>query len=530
MSAFPVKWRPTIGMITAAVIASVLILPLIGLLFFRLYENQLVRQTEGELIGQAALLSAIYADAIETAPPGAFPIGPGRPSHDPAIEIDERYAPIIPALDLATSPVLPGRPPAAPVRAPINADALQVGARLTALTATTQRTTLAGFRVLDANGVVIGGREEIGASLAHLEEVRAALAGNFSAVLRVRGEQSPTPPLYSISRGTQIRVFVALPVFVDDRVRGVVYVSRTPDNILRQLYRERGKVAAAVLLVLAAAIAIGAVFVRTIARPMRDLAERAEDITRGRRDVIGPLPHHGTQELASLTQSFMSMAKRLSDRSDYLSTFANHVSHELKSPVTAIRGAAELMRDSESSMKPEERDRFLKNVLDDADRISALLDRLRELARADNPELGGATTLDAIVRQLRERFDDTEITFEAQADRAIAISEENALIVFGHLLDNSVRHGATRVTLRAQADGDEVRIDVGDDGAGVSSGNRERVFDPFFTTRRAEGGTGMGLGIVRALLRAHGGDIALAESDRGAAFVLKLPAADAPTD
>ena len=69
-----------------------------------------------------------------------------------------------------------------------------------------------------------------------------------------------------------------------------------------------------------------------------------KELTNGRADAIGPLKRHGTRELASLTQSFMTMAKRLQDRSDYLSSFANHVSHELKSPLTAIKGFAQLAR------------------------------------------------------------------------------------------------------------------------------------------------------------------------------------------
>lgn len=523
MSLYPDKWRPTIGMITAAVIVSVVMLPLVGLLFFRIYENQLVRQTESELIAQAAMLSAVYAQAIDEAEPGAFPVGPERPPHDPAVIVDERYAPILPSLDLASSAILPARPTPLPATTPASANALQIGDGLTAIAAETQRTTLAGFRMLDANGVAIGGREDIGMSFAHLEEVREAMQGRFRSLMRMR-EDSPPPPIYSISRGTRIRVFVAFPVFVDDHVRGVVYASRTPDHILRNLYRERDKVAASVLLVLIAAIAIGAMFVRAIARPMRELAVRAEEITNGRLEAIGPLRRHGTRELASLTQSFMTMAKRLSDRSDYLSNFASHVSHELKTPLTAIKGAAELMRDAESSMTPEQRERFLSNVLADSERISVLLDRLREMARADNPELGGVSNLAEITRALRERFTDLEIIISGEA-AALGMSAENAQIVFGHLLDNAQRHGAKRVEIAALAEEGGVRVRVSDDGAGVSPGNRARVFDPFFTTRRAEGGTGMGLGIVRALLRAHGGDIALEDTDAGAVFVLTLPAA-----
>jgi signal transduction histidine kinase len=521
----PDKWRPSIGMITAAVILSVLVLPLIGLIFFRLYENQLVRQAEGELIAQAAMMAAVYERAIAASEAGAFPVGPARPAHDPAVQIDERYAPILPALDLASSPILAARPAAREAQtSPPNADALRVGAELTQVIEETQRTTLAGFRLLDAQGRVIGGRGDIGLSFAHAGEVQEALAGRFSAVMRMRDDKTPAPPLYSISRGTNIRVFVAFPVFVDDRLRGVVYASRTPDNILRNLYRERDKVAAAAIMALLAALIIGAVFVRTIARPMRELAQRAQAITKGQTDAIGPLNRHGTRELASLTQSFMSMARRLSDRSAYLSNFASHVSHELKTPLTAIKGAAELMRDADTSMTPEERERFLSNVLSDVTRISALLERLREMARADNPELGGAVAMADLALALRVRFAELDLSVSGES-ATLSLSPENAQIVFGHLLDNAVNHGATRVEIAASEEAETVRVRVADNGSGVSAGNRERIFDPFFTTRRAEGGTGMGLGIVRALLRAHGGDIALSESQSGAAFVLTLPPA-----
>lgn len=526
MNAAARKWRPSIGMITSAVIVSVLVLPLVGLLFFRLYENQLVRQTESELIAQAAMLAAVYAEEIEAAPVGAFPVGAPRPARDPAVEIDERYAPILPSLDLASSIILAARPHADIATAPPDARELEVGERLATISTAAQRTTLAGFRILDANGTVIGGRADVGLSLAHVAEIHAAMGGRFRSVMRVRDELTETPPIYSISRGTKIRIFVAFPVFVDEHVRGVIYVSRTPDNILRHLYRERDKVIWAVLMVLTAASVIGLVFVRTIARPMRDLAGKAEEIAAGRSGAIGPLKRNGTRELASLSQSFMTMAKRLSERSDYLSVFANHVSHELKSPLTSIKGAAELMRDNEGAMTPEQRDRFLSNLLTDAERISVLLDRLRDMARADNPALGGAVTLSEIIPALKERFADLQIVTDTDTAPALAMSSENAQIIFSHLLDNALRHGATSVSIHASALEGRVVIHVNDNGGGISEGNRARVFDPFFTTRRAEGGTGMGLGIVRALLRAHGGDIELGHSEAGAMFVLTAPPAE----
>lgn len=513
------KWRPTLGMVTAAVIAAVLVLPLVGLVFFRLYENQLVRQTEGELIAQAAMLSAIYAREIE-ASGDAFPVGPEKP---PSLSLDPdgRYAPIIPSLDLASSRILVPRPASAAAPAAINAGEILAGLKLQQVMRDTQVVTLAGFRLLDASGTVIGGRGDVGRSFADLEEVQTAMSGRFSSMLRLRDEDEPPPPLYSISRGTKIRVFVAMPVFVDNKLRGIVYVSRTPDNILRHLYRERDRVTLAALLMLAVAAVIGFLFVRAVTRPMRDLVGRAESISRGDRSAIGPLPHHGTRELAGLTQSFMAMAKRLSDRSDYLSTFASHVSHELKSPLTSIKGAAELVRDNES-MAPEKREQFLSNILADADRMILLLERLRDLARADNPDLGGETTLAAVAERLRQDCEGVEIALEGEGETPVQMSPDNAAIIFAHLADNARRHGAKRVTLAARREGVRYFVEVRDDGAGISPGNRARVFDAFFTTRRAEGGTGMGLGIVRAMLQAHGGDIRLAESAQGAAFELRF--------
>src|SRR5262249_33779204 len=152
------KWRPTLGMITAALIAAALVLPLVGLVFFRLYENQLVRQTESELIAQSAMLAAIYGREIEAAPEGAFPIGPARPPFDPARTVDERYAPIVPMLDLALSPILPARPASQQADKPLGPDAILLGQRLEHITRETQLTTLAGFRLLDAEGRAILGK------------------------------------------------------------------------------------------------------------------------------------------------------------------------------------------------------------------------------------------------------------------------------------------------------------------------------------------------------------------------------------
>lgn len=278
----------------------------------------------------------------------------------------------------------------------------------------------------------------------------------------------------------------------------------------------------AVGIALGAAFVAGYVFVRAVSRPVRELAARAERITHGDEAAIGPLQRHGTRELATLSDAFMRMAASLSARSAYIRTFSRHVSHELKSPLTSIRGAAELLRDSET-MSAAERARFLENIIADSERMSHLLDRLHQHARAETLTVTGSVTLDEIIKPLQSRFSMLVIAAEGELRTPLAMSAENALIVFDHLAANALAHGASTLTINAAVLDDNLRIEVSDDGGGIAPDRLERVFEPFFTTRREYGGTGMGLTITRAMLAAHGGSICAAPSDNGARFELSLP-------
>jgi signal transduction histidine kinase len=518
------KWRPRLGLVVFAVFAAVLALPLAGVFFFRIYENQLIHETESELIAQSVMLAAVVAHELDASPPPGEELGPAVAP--PATE-GGRYAPLAPKLDLAGDAVLPRRPDAEPAPRPAAADYVELGARLAPIMIETQRETLAGFRLLDPRGVVIGGREETGLSLAHVPEVAEALQGRFASVLRLRVSKHEPPPLYSASRGTGLRIFVAHPVLWRGRVAGVVYVSRTPSNVFKHLYDERSKVALASLAVLLLAAGLGYVFHRTITHPVHALIARTNAMARGDRDALKPLDRHGTEEFAQLAQSFLDMAAGLAHRSDVVATFAAHVSHELKSPLTSIKGAAELLRDDVGAAEPmtdETKRRFLDNIARDAERLSQLVNRLREMARAEQSPLGGRVRLATILAHLKTAFPQLDIRRRQADDPTLAMSEENARIVFVHLADNALRHGAKRLDIEVSRDGESIDVLLRDDGAGVSPANRTRIFDHFFTTRRESGGAGMGLTIVRAMLRAHGGDIVLADSEKGAAFLVTIPA------
>lgn len=523
------KWRPSIGQVIFTALAAAATLPLVGLFFFRLYDNQLIHQTQAELIAQSRVLAAVYAREVEARLSGGIVLGAEIPP-EARPDRDDQLTPIRPALDLAADgDLLRRRPDALPANSPVSPPYAEIGTRLTPIIMETQKVTLAGFRILDSRGVVIAGRDEVGQSLAHIEEVATALRGQYRAVLRTRKPDKPPPPIYSISRGVGVHVFSAMPVVVNNRVAGVVYTSRTPSNIFDHLYQERGKFILAALAVVFATIVIGLVFSRTITRPMRELVDRAARISRGDRDAFQPLAHYGTRELAQLSHSFLDMAEQLSRRSDYIATFSAHLTHELKSPLTSIKGAAELLQDSLQSKSDTltrmEQRNFISNILGDTGRLEIMTQRLRELARAESAPQNEHTELSLVIGGLKSRFPTRAIDASGCIDRSIGMSSEKALIVLSHLTDNAIRHNAKNVRLEAVATEACVRMTVSNDGDPISEPNREKIFDAFFTTRRDTGGTGMGLSIVHAVMTSHGGSIRLVPTPEGVAFELQFPAA-----
>ena len=278
----------------------------------------------------------------------------------------------------------------------------------------------------------------------------------------------------------------------------------------------------AAAIVLGVTLVIGFVFVRVITRPMYELMERTARIAAGDTEAIRPLSHHGTREMAELSDAFLDMARKLQARSDTIRTFASHVSHELKSPLTAIQGAAELLRDAGQEMDAATRARFQNNIVADTERMNQLVRRLIELARAESAGTAAETTS---LAEALERFQPgVAVAVAAGAALRFRMSGENAAILFSNLADNSARHGASRFVLSARHQGGVVVIAASDDGAGISPDNRARIFSPFFTTRRETGGTGMGLSIVAALLKAHEGSIRLVDGERGATFEIEIPA------
>ncbi len=509
--------------ILLVVTMTVLILPLASLYFFRIYENELVQQTERELISQAAALAASYRLLLRNETPPGTVYG----KYLPDLPMDDsEYRPILPVLSLI-DPIQPRRPEAMPASYSADPLAQQLGLRFKPAMQETLRVTLSGIRLLDINGTVIAGREETGLSLAHIPEVERALQGYYASTIRQRLSGQPPPPLYSISRGTLIRVFVAFPIIENRYLQGVVYLSRTPENIIKHLYAVKEMV----FLVSAGMLALVALLVAfvssSISRPIRELINQTHRIRQGKQKQIEPLKYPVTREIAQLSDSFVHLSRELNERNDYLRRFATHMSHEFKTPLTAMQGALELLRDHLDTMDHATQQRFIGNLLADTQRLRQLVNRLLELARADAIETTQKTCrLYAVLDDLQSAFADRglRLTYRDLPDSELNIAPEVLTMALHNLFENSLQHGAGEIEISSSfSDGNRIQFNLQDNGNGISQANLDKIFTPFFTTRRSDGGTGLGLAITLSLLKAYQGSIIALPSASGALFSLSLP-------
>lgn len=255
----------------------------------------------------------------------------------------------------------------------------------------------------------------------------------------------------------------------------------------------------------AATAIVGFLLWRLVLRPVYALTAHANAVRDGRTDAPRP-ESFGTPEFTTLAQAVIDMGATLQDREAGLRAYTDHVTHELKSPLTSLMGAAELLEED-----PPEPDRtqLLDTIRTSSRTMRDQLDALRRLAAAREPLGPGPVTLSDAVAGV-----EAGIPLNLTHDAQLPIDAQALSAILTHLAQNAAAHGATRLDIAAQANG----FTVTDDGPGIAPGNRDRVFDPFFTTRRDTGGTGMGLAIVRTMLQAAGGDITLLASDTGAAF------------
>jgi len=495
-------------------------LPGVAALALRVYENALVRQTEAELTAQSAAIAASAALLW----PGVATPAPQDSADDPRESFDDAPS----RVDLRSSPVLPERPAASATPARTEPTAQQVANRLAPAIAETKRATLASILLLDQQGLLLNGRDR-GLSLAQVPEVRSALSGVPRTVLRHNDAYLRDTPLDWISRATSIRMHQARPVVVHGEVVGVVLVARSPRALFRGMWEDRGKIALGVAAIFALLLVLTGVLARAIVSPVERLSRASKALAQGRHSAPRR-PTLEVREIGSLYDDFAAMSAAIARRSRYLRDFAAALSHEFKTPLAGLSGGIELLQDHGATMAEDDRQRFLANMAADAGRLSRLVSRLMELAQADmgRADPAACTDLGPLLGTVAQglRRDDFSIALDIPADLPALAAEAGAVeAILITLAENARQAGASQLTITARASDGDVLIRLTDNGPGIPAADRDRVFDPFFTSKRASGGTGLGLPIARALAENGHGQLELEPSEVGTTFALTLPAA-----
>jgi signal transduction histidine kinase len=281
------------------------------------------------------------------------------------------------------------------------------------------------------------------------------------------------------------------------------------------------------LLVLLVAAGTWVVIGRTL-RPVEDIRAEVAAISEDDLDRRVPVPATG-DEVSRLATTMNSMLDRLQEGSRRQRTFVADASHELQSPLTALRSQLEVAL----AQRDDDWETTARSLLADTDEMERLVRDLLYLARVQeggDPPRSALLDLDDVVLE--------EVTrLRATTDVRIVTAEVSAAPVHGdgdalrrlvrNLLENAVRHAGSLVRVRLGSGAGAVRLEVADDGAGVAAADRERVFDRFFAAPGARTrGTrsGLGLAIARELAIRHGGTLRVTEGDLpGAHFVFVLP-------
>jgi signal transduction histidine kinase len=358
------------------------------------------------------------------------------------------------------------------------------------------------------------------------KELTAATRGNYGA-------------RWELSKDRRyVHYYVALPIFLDGAVVAVAHVSRHTGQITKAIQKMVHDQRIALLITVVITALASAVFAQTLTRPLRRLTKAASDHAKGVGDP--DLPVLGRDEIGELGRAVAHMSREIERRNQYNKEFVGTVMHELITPLTAIKGAAEVL-DNGAGADSGARQKFLSNIRFEVERMIRMVGELTELTRLDT-EIPTAEKDDVdycefvvnVIDRMRPMFND------GHAQLIVSVTEKPVVtrVVPGHieqvltnLVTNAMRYtpasGQIEIRVETQPDG-TVETQVKDDGCGIATENIGRVFDRYFTTEPKgeprEYGTGLGLAIAKSIVESYQGSIQVVSTPgEGAVFSFLLP-------
>jgi two-component system OmpR family sensor kinase len=341
-------------------------------------------------------------------------------------------------------------------------------------------------------------------------------------------------------RGSTVYLAVPTDSFVG-RARVVVVATDAVDtSVLRESFP---LLVPAGLVVLALAAAVAAWLARRLTRPIHEIERAAQQLATGDLSARAAVARSTDDELAALATTLNEMAAQLDAARDSEHAFLVSISHDLRTPLTSIRGYAEALADGTlDDADPEGRARAATVIGAEARRLERLVGDLLDLSRLDSRQFSlhpRPCDVNSVARDAAEAFAPKaqelgcSLTIRPGVALPADLDPDRLAQIVANLVENALKYATSRVEVSSAALGEsEVAVVVTDDGPGIPSDKLGAVFERLYTVRETAGrtvGTGLGLAIVRELAGAMGGRAwAESEPEGGSRFVVALPTNLAP--
>ncbi|MFB2918132.1 MULTISPECIES: sensor histidine kinase [Aerosakkonema] len=321
--------------------------------------------------------------------------------------------------------------------------------------------------------------------------------------------------------------YLAEPVIIGGKIQGVFVVIHSMYEDLEKVNEVTAVIFSVTLILLAVTSALTWTVAGRVLVPLRLVTATARSISES--DLTGRIPIQGADEIAELTVTFNEMLERLEAAFTSQRNFINDAGHELRTPITIIRGHLELLGDD-----PEEQWETIDLVMDELDRMNRLVNDLLLLAKAERSDFLRLETLEvaALSEELFTKslaLGDRNWQLESKASCEIVADRQRLTQAIMNLAQNAVQHTKENdaIALGSSLNNGDVCFWVRDTGEGIAANDRDRIFERFAraaNSRRRSEGYGLGLAIVKAIADAHGGKVELeSQLGKGSIFTLIIP-------
>jgi two-component system sensor histidine kinase CreC len=364
-------------------------------------------------------------------------------------------------------------------------------------------------------------KENVGADYSSWRDVYLTLQGHYGARSTPEDIDDPASKV----------LYVAAPVRVDGAIAGVLTVAKPTTSINNFLKNAKPQIFKIGLLAAGVAIFLSYVVSLWVTRPIKRLTAYANDISQGHRAAF---PRLDRSEIGEMGNAFAKMLETLEGKR-YIEQYVQKLTHEVKSPLSAIRGAAELL---EEKMPTEQRTRFLSNIRHEANRIQEIVDRMLELSSLENQKilkkmerLSFASVVQTVIESKQAIVSKKQLQLSVDVPDHIMVQGDSFLLhqALSNLIQNAADFSAlgSSIKLSARIEDAFLIFSVEDHGAGIPGFAVQKVFDKFFSLQRPDSGeksTGLGLNFVKEVATLHGGDIVLENREpQGVQAHLTLP-------